>query len=298
AIIRFVSAAPQNTGGDALWLSVVSTTDERGRYSFPPMPAGAYEVNVNSRLADPGRRDELKGNRGPYGSRRDLHARLNTVIPSKTVSLVDDEDAPQIDLFGVPTNTIRVKITQDEPVKTQPKRAPLIPITGTFGGKRWSGYSIPSVPNQSATFLVPKGLENASIKFSYALVKYPGDKEFLNATSIDIPRVDTNLDGYAIHLTSLARIKAKILLSDELSISKVGVLSIYLTECARHKSSGGKHFGRMEVGGRTNKFSTTLPPNVRFRLHVEAKQRSLHTQELTLKPGEVRQLEIDLRKVK
>ena len=52
----------------------------------------------------------------------------------------------------------------------------------------------------------------------------------------------------------------------------------------------------MEIGGPTTKFNATLPPKVKYWLHVETSKRSLHRRELTLKPGELRQLKVDLRK--
>lgn len=300
AIVRLRKLASRNSTGGSLGLSLFTAADENGAFNLPPVSAGTYTLTVNSRLADAARRDELEtvGQTGRYGSRSDLYAPINAVIPTQTVEFGPEDSAADIELQGVPTNVVRVAITQDDPVGNQPKRAPLIPITGTFLGKRWSGYSVPTSPNKSAEFLVPSGVENVRISFGYALVKYPGDRDFRNATSIDIARIDKDLEGYAIHLTSLATLDVKILVPDELSISKVGTLSVFVTGDPHGGSTSKKQFGSVHHAGRTTRFSKTLPPNVKYWLHVESRGQSLHRQAITLKPGEKRPVEIDLHKAK
>lgn len=173
--------------------------DEEGRYSLPPLPAGQYQITVNSALVDPADVEDANETGQVNSLISTPTTPIGAVILSQQVALNDRTPAPTFNLRAIEHCTVTVSIEIDESLAPQ-RRAPKIPISGNLNGQPWTGVSIKADANPDAQFIVPKGVENLLIEPGSVRVRMTPSDTFEATNKIHLGTIDSDIGGITIRI--------------------------------------------------------------------------------------------------
>jgi hypothetical protein len=200
------------------------------------------------------------------------------------------------------TSIVKVKVNLEFPDgPPDPKRTADVGIEGVYDGSVWSGKYVVADEHGNATLLAPKGLDEVKIKTGVALHRRTPDSPLEIGQAIHLIKLGRDMDGFTVVNPKFAKLKVNLKLAQGLQAGgRISFRTEYLRMGYGEHSPDKKKmylFGSRQSG---STYEASAIPNEPFTLRIVQRVGTetvfLHEQQLSLKPGEERALEIPIGK--
>ena len=277
--------------------------DAFGNFQLPPLPVDKYKLTVSSRAISGDDAEKLNQRTAEHEptvfaseakfKTESLPAEI--IIPVKKVEFFENNEAPAVELKATETSTVSVNVDSVDITREENK----IRIEGLFRGEKWHGKLTTVSDGETVSLEVPTGLQQARIEAGAAMVKMPGDDQYRIGYAIHLEKIDGDRDGYSIRLPQMAKFEVTVQLPPIPGARGVHIRyrAEYLNEGYHSRQPGLKKlFAANSRQSGNTRFEAPVFPDQPFQLSIlmDDVDEPLHSQKLTLKPGEFRKLEVDL----
>lgn len=311
AIVKATRKFEWNEFDMPLSLTRLCAANEQGEYELPPLPGDTYSFTTSSRLtADSDIEAYNEDNTEPMQTSnfvvllRDKPPYATESVPQVVLPDLRTLDAakPFMKLDLKATSIVKVKVKLEFPDgPPDPKRTADVGIEGVYDGSVWSGKYVVADEHGNATLLAPKGLDEVKIKTGVALHRRTPDSPLEIGQAIHLIKLGRDMDGFTVVNPKFAKLKVNLKLAQGLQAGdRISFRTEYLRMGYGEHSPDKKKmylFGSRQSG---STYETSAIPNEPFTLRIVQRVGTetvfLHEQQLSLKPGEERALEIPIGK--